>query len=1739
MKAGARAQDAETAIANGGGSLHRSIDALRTHVVRVRADRVDAAISALSNNPHVFSIELDQGRKISSAPNDTAYGFQWALPKIGWDQVFGVVNIAGSATIAVLDTGVQSSDATLVPGWSAFGTDPTEDLHGHGTMVASIAAATSDNSLGIAGVGFSGVSIMPVQVIAADGTGQDSDIVAGLTWAADNGANVAIMAFSDPGYSQTLQDAVNYALSKGVVVVAAAGNDASTSPTYPAGDVNVVGVGATDQNDAMWSGSNISPAVYITAPGVDIAAESPSGSVTSMTGTSASAAIIGGAAALLKAADPQATPGVIIGRLARNADAGGMANGRINLARALSDTSTTEVMPNGASGGGPIVGPYTVAANRKITVTLGGIQQGVVTSNPSGITCGSGNNCNANFNTTIPVTLTAAPFSGATFTGWTGACAGAGTNTTCVLPATSSDQATTANFGGQYLSTTTVTCPTSTVYTATARTPCTAAWSSPQPASGTLTPSYTNNLNVGTATASASFAGNTNNTPSSGSKTFQITKAPLTVTFTIAPKVYDGTTSAVVNGCTLSGVIASDSANVSCVFSGANATLSTASAGSATATGTGFTLSGSAASNYNITTINTLNTTIAQKPVTVNFTAADKTFDGTTTANITGSSLSGVVIGDVVNVNSGSGTANFSDASIGVGKTVSANTSIFSLTGPKSGNYFVGTVNNTTATIAAASLMIAFTAADKTYDQTTAASITGCTLTGRVSGDTTTACTGGSATFADKNAGTGKTVTGTGFALSGPNAGNYIISNTSPTTTATINPKSLSVTATGVNRVYDGTTNATVTVSDDRLSGDIFTVNRSASFLDANAGVAKTVNVSGISLSGSDAGNYTPNATTSTTANITSASLTATITASDKAYDGTTAALITNCSLATIVPGDVVSCVTTTPVFSDKNAGTGKTVTASISLSGASAGNYTVNATAQATADITARPLSISATGINKTYNGTTGASVTLSDDRVAGDVLTAIYASALFNDKNVGTGKTVSVSGISISGTDANNYSFNATTSTTADITARSLTVSATGINKTFDGNTDATVTLGDNRVAGDVLITSYSSASFADHNVGSGKQVSVSGISISGADATNYTFNSTALTTADITARALTISATGVNKIYDGTMAASVTLSDDRVAGTDVTAGYTSALFADKHVGSGKSVEVSGISITGPDAGNYSANETASTSADITAKELTIGATGVNKTYDGNTVASVTLSDDRVAGDVFTSAYSSASFADKNVGTGKGVSVAGISIVGADAGNYTFNTSASTTADITLRSLAVTATGVGKVYDGTTSATVTLSDDRIAGDNLTSSYASASFADQNAGTAKTISVSGILITGDDAGNYSANTSTQTTADITKATLSINADAKSKTYGEADPAFTWTYSGYVLTDSPAAVELTISGAAACSRDAGENAGQYTISCAPGSLSATNYSFAQGSTATLTIDKATLMVKAVAASKSVGASDPAFTWTYNGFVGANNASNSNITGSASCSRTSGEAWAGNPYTITCAPGSLSAPNYDFATGSTAAFTINDVAGPTITLNAPTNGAVYALNQSVLASYSCQDETNGSGVESCVGTTSNGAPIATNSVGTKTFTVTAKDNAGNTTTLTHTYQVQYVFTGFGQPVNMNAVNVANSGRAIPLKFTVKDSAGVGVTSLPLFTIYQVIYQCGNIANLLAQDLSVYATGASGLQNLGGGNWQFNWNTEKNYKGSCRQIQVNAGDGVIHTADFKFE
>jgi hypothetical protein len=314
----------------------------------------------------------------------------------------------------------------------------------------------------------------------------------------------------------------------------------------------------------------------------------------------------------------------------------------------------------------------------------------------------------------------------------------------------------------------------------------------------------------------------------------------------------------------------------------------------------------------------------------------------------------------------------------------------------------------------------------------------------------------------------------------------------------------------------------------------------------------------------------------------------------------------------------------------------------------------------------------------------------------------------------------------------------------------------------------------------------------------------------------------------------------------------------------------------------------------LTGIDVGGYPAGVGASFAGDasygassgtnsltVTQRDLTVTATGINKAYDGTDNATVNLTTDALGGDTVTASYGSATFADNEVGTGKDVSVSGISISGSDAGNYNLlNTLAATTADITPKELTITGiAGVDKVYDGTTDATVDPTGASLVGvevgDNVTVDItsASATFDNRNVGDDKTITVTGLILTSPDAGNYTLIPPT-TTADIWALAITVTADNAGKTYGDGDPALS-----YQITSGSLAVGDTFTGDLV--RVTGEDVDTYAIQ--QGSLAiddgngGNNYdlTFVDG---VFTIGLRSITVTADNAGKTYGDGDPALTY---------------------------------------------------------------------------------------------------------------------------------------------------------------------------------------------------------------------------------------------------------------------
>jgi thermitase len=229
-----------------------------------------------------------------------------------------------------------------------FSTSTTvDDIAGHGTHCAGIAAAITNNTAGIAGVGYN-VSLMSVKVLGDNGSGYTSAIAQGIIWAVDNGANVISMSLGGGGGTTTFQEAIDYAWNKGVVVVAAAGNSGTSAPSYPAYYTNCIAVAASDQNDRLYSFSNYGSWVDVAAPG-SAYSTLPDNRYGMMSGTSMATPFVSGLAGLAFsiATDTNGNGKVndeVRALIENNTDNVGITNimrGRINAYKTVSGSTST------------------------------------------------------------------------------------------------------------------------------------------------------------------------------------------------------------------------------------------------------------------------------------------------------------------------------------------------------------------------------------------------------------------------------------------------------------------------------------------------------------------------------------------------------------------------------------------------------------------------------------------------------------------------------------------------------------------------------------------------------------------------------------------------------------------------------------------------------------------------------------------------------------------------------------------------------------------------------------------------------------------------------------------------------------------------------------------------------------------------------------------------------------------------------------------------------------------------------------------------------------------------------------------------------------------------------------------------------------------------------------------------------------------------------------------------------
>lgn len=274
------------------------------HVIQVQDQSVREALAEYSKMPEVQYAEPRTLYHATWTPNDPLYSSdQYGPQKMQAPAAWDVTKGSSSVIAAVIDTGVQTDHPDLtgktVGGYDFVDNDNNAyDEQGHGTHVAGTIAATTNNGIGVAGVAPE-VKVMPVRVLDRNGSGTNDWVANGITYAADNGAKVINMSLGGPSGSQALQDAVNYAWNKGVVVIAAAGNSNTSSPSYPAYYPNCIAVAATDSNDARASFSNYGNWVDVAAPGVAIMSTTLGGGYAKYSGTSMASPHAAGVAALV------------------------------------------------------------------------------------------------------------------------------------------------------------------------------------------------------------------------------------------------------------------------------------------------------------------------------------------------------------------------------------------------------------------------------------------------------------------------------------------------------------------------------------------------------------------------------------------------------------------------------------------------------------------------------------------------------------------------------------------------------------------------------------------------------------------------------------------------------------------------------------------------------------------------------------------------------------------------------------------------------------------------------------------------------------------------------------------------------------------------------------------------------------------------------------------------------------------------------------------------------------------------------------------------------------------------------------------------------------------------------------------------------------------------------------------------------------------------------------------------
>ena len=572
-----------------------------------------------------------------------------------------------------------------------------------------------------------------------------------------------------------------------------------------------------------------------------------------------------------------------------------------------------------------------------------------------------------------------------------------------------------------------------------------------------------------------------------------------------------------------------------------------------------------------------------------------------------------------------------------------------------------------------------------------------------------------------------------------------------------------------------------------------------------------------------------------------------------KVYDGNTnstaAVLIGNAGFNGILTGDTISNVNQS--FTNKNVlgsnGSSIIVNNGYVINDGNGGNNYLVSQLGITGTITPKTIFGSITANDKTYdtNNTATIASRLLTGVIGSEVVNYVGGSATFAESNAGIAKTVTATGLSISGADAANYSVNTAATTLANINPRALTGSITVGNKTYDGNNSATINgrsiMG--VLAGDTITyTGAGNATFNDKNADIGKIVTSTGFSLSGINTGNYTVNSTATTTADITPASLTITASNQSKTYGDTF----TFAGNAFASSGLIAGETIGNVNVASLGAINTANVNFYPIVASaasggsfDANNYTINYSG---GNFTVNHAIINL-AASRSYNATTIFNG--SDFGAVNGLFgqlLNVNGAGAVASKNAGAVQTLLTSSLTLNGAAANNYTL-AGGTHTGTVTQTNLVLNAFSDSKTYDGTTNlnALGPIGSIGIAGlfspDTVT---ASISFVSKDAlgnnGSTLNINAGYVVDDGNNGNNYNVITNSAT-GTISKANLNVVPNSATKTQGTANPTFTSQFIGLVNGETSAVVTGAL-GYNTLAEPA-STIGTYAVS--PFGLSATNY----------------------------------------------------------------------------------------------------------------------------------------------------------------------------------------------------------------------------------------------------------------------------------------------------------